>query len=255
MLLLPFPLRILVSRHSRGLLWLASGMFALLSVVPPAHGQANQLWPEVSTYVKLNDSVRFYFLSTTVKEERESSEWEFGPNLDFFFKPLRKKPKWTVFPLDESKSRYLMVRVGYRYILSVTGEGPGEHRGVLEVTPRYPMPHGVLLSDRDRVDFRWIGGVYSWRYRNRLSVEKVFSRGRFSAVPYIRGEVYYDSRFGKWSRTALTAGSAFPITKHIEFESYYEHQNDTSSSPNRQVNALGVVVNLFFSPWASGKKR
>jgi len=250
-----FPSLKLLMRRMWGLVWRAGAVLVVLSFALPAHGQANQLWPEVSTYVKLNDNVRFYFLSTTVKEDRESTEWEFGPNLDLFFKPLKKKPKWVVFPQDESKSRSVMVRIGYRYISPVTGSDPGEHRGVLEVTPRYPMPHGVLLSDRDRIDFRLIGGVYSWRYRNRLTLEKVFSRGRFTAVPYVRGEVYYDSRFDKWSRTALTAGSAFPTTKHIELESYYEHQNDTSSNPNRQVNALGVVVNLYFSPWASGKKR
>jgi len=236
----------LLKRWTRALLGLARASLVTLSCALLGHGQANQLWPEVSTYVKLNDNVRFYFLSTTVKEDRESTEWEFGPNLDFFFKPLKKKARWVVFPQDESKSRSVMVRIGYRYIYPVTGSDPGEHRGVLEVTPRYPMPHGVLLSDRDRIDLRLIGGAHSWRYRNRLTLEKVVRIGRVRLVPYVRGEIYYDSRFDKWSRTALTAGSAFPTTKHIELETYYEHQNDTSSSPNRQVNALGVVVNIYF---------
>jgi hypothetical protein len=49
--------------------------------------------------------MRFYFLATTVKENRESTESEFGPNCDFYLKPLRKLKGWGVFRLDESKSR------------------------------------------------------------------------------------------------------------------------------------------------------
>jgi hypothetical protein len=41
-------------------------------------------------------------------------------------------------------------------------------------------------------------------------------------------------------------GIAFPIRKHTEIEPYYEHQNDTSKSPNRQINALGFALNLYF---------
>lgn len=44
----------------------------------------------------------------------------------------------------------------------------------------------------------------------------------------------------------LIAGSAFPITKHVELEGYFEHQNDTGGSSNRQVNAVGVVFNFYF---------
>jgi hypothetical protein len=55
-----------------------------------AQAQSEQVWPEVSTYVKLNDRMRFYFLATTVKEAKDSTEGEFGPNFDFFLKPLKR---------------------------------------------------------------------------------------------------------------------------------------------------------------------
>ena len=38
----------------------------------------------------------------------------------------------------------------------------------------------------------------------------------------------------------------FPITRHLELESYFEHQNDSGGSSNRTVNAVGVVANLYF---------
>jgi hypothetical protein len=96
------------------------------------------------------------------------------------------------------------------------------------------------------MDLRSIGGTFSWRYRNRLTVEKDFSIRRFRFTPYARGEIYYDSRYDKVSRTALIGGSTFPISRHFELEGYLEHQNDTGGSSNRTVNAVGIVVNLYF---------
>jgi hypothetical protein len=218
----------------------------VLSFGTSALAQSKQVWPETSTFVKLTDNTRFYFLMTTVKEDRESTEGEVGPNFDFYLKPLRKLNRLGLFRLDESKNRLLMVRVGYRYVFPYTGDASGEHRGVVEVTARSPLAVGVLVSDRSRMDLRSIDGTFSWRYRNRLTVERELSIGRFRLSPYIRGEGYYDSRYDKWSRTALIAGSSFPITGHFEFESYFEHQNDSGGSPNRTVNAVGVVANLYF---------
>jgi hypothetical protein len=213
----------------------------------PARAQTRQFWPELGTYIKVNDRMRFYFLATTVRENSATTEGEYGPNFDFYLKPIRKKQKrWGVFQLDESKNRFLMVRVGYHYIHPYTAGGSNEQRIILEATPRYPLLKEVLISDRNRMDYRFIGGKYSWRYRNRLTVEREYSIGRFKITPYARVEVYFDSRFMKWSRTALDAGSTIRITKHLELEGYFEHQNDTGSSPNRQVNAVGAVTSLYF---------
>jgi hypothetical protein len=46
---------------------------------------------------------------------------------------------------------------------------------------------------------------------------------------------------------AETAGCAFPFRKRYEVEPYYEHQNETGTAPNRQVNALGFVFSMNFS--------
>ncbi len=237
------------SRPVRHLLrWSAGIIAAILSLATPARAQTEQVWPEVSTFVKLNDSMRLYFLGTTTRESKNSTEGEFGPNLDFFLKPIREKK--TLGPLrmlrlDESRRQWVMVRVGYHYLPSYTG-GTAESRGILEATPRLPLPYGLLLEVRNRGEVRFIGGQYSWRYRNRLTLDRDFAIGRVKWTSYARAEVYYDSKSHRWSRTALDAGSVFPLGNHLELEGYYEHQHDTSSSPTRQVNAVGSVVNLYF---------
>ena len=103
-----------------------------------ARAQIIQVWPEISAFKKLNDRMRFYFLATTVRESRESTEGEFGPNFDFYLRPLRNPKHFAGLRLDESKNRYLLLRVGYRYLDSFSGD-PEEHRAVLEATARYPL--------------------------------------------------------------------------------------------------------------------
>ena len=210
-----------------------------------AHAQTTQFWPEISVFTRLNDRMRFYFLATTVKESHESTEGEFGPNFDFYLRPFRERKRLGGFRLDESKNRFLLLRVGYRYLDSFSGD-PNEHRIVLEATARYPLKGGVLVSNRGRTDVRVIDGELSWRFRSRLSVEKEFSIGPVRMNPYVRGEVYYDSRFDAWSRTEWIGGAAFPLNRRVELEGYFDYQHDTGGDRNRQVHAIGTVLNLYF---------
>lgn len=143
------------------------------------------------------------------------SSAEIGPNIDFFLKPLVKLKRITVFQLDQSKDRPVMLRLGYRYMPST--DGTVEHRGFAEATGRYPLLRGVLLSDRNRVEFRDISGQFFWRYRNRLSSERTFAIHGYHFTPYLRAEAFYDEKVSKWSRTALTAGSTFPIGKRLSW--------------------------------------
>jgi len=32
----------------------------------------------------------------------------------------------------------------------------------------------------------------------------------------------------------------------LELEAYFDYQNDTSASPNRQTKAVGAVISLYF---------
>src|SRR5450631_1303529 len=137
-----------------------------------------------------------------------------------------------------------MFRAGYRYMPST--DGPTEHRGLLEATGRYPLVGVVLLSDRNRLDLRSIDGEIARRYRNRITAERTVSIGSYHSVPYLRVEAYYDNDFHKWSRTAESAGWILPFRRHYEIEPYYEHQNETGPARNRQVNALGLVLIMYF---------
>ena len=228
-----------LSRHFR-----AVGLGVIVAVFsPPAQAQTYQTWPEIDTYINLNQNFRLYFIATQTIENREKDA-EIGPNLDFFFKPLFKKNRSVIFQPDRSKARPFLLRAGYRHLPSTNG--PTEHRCVVEATGRYALKSWFLFSVRNRADLRFIKGEFSWRYRNSPTVERTASIRSYHFTPYASGEVFFDSNYGKWSVTSETLGVLLPIRKHTEIQPYYQHQNDTSTPPNHQINALGLSLNLYF---------
>jgi hypothetical protein len=210
----------------------------------PASAQSLQGVPEIDTYVKLDPDVRFTFQVKETREGGDPTQAEIGPSLDFYLKPLVKLKGATEFDLDDSKSRFLVLTVGYRYLPEANG-APGTNR--LEPVARinFPMKGRFLLTDRSRADIDWQNGDLSWRYRNRFQIERALRIHSYHPAPYISVEFFYESQYGKWSDTALYAGCLFPIRRHVEFDLYYEHQNNTGSSPNQQLEQLGIILNLF----------
>ena len=68
----------------------------------------------------------------------------------------------------------------------------------------------------------------------------------YHLIPYVAAEPFYESQYDKWSTTSLYAGVLLPVGKHVQFDPYYEHDNNTGKHPNQQVNSIGLVLNLFF---------
>ena len=115
-----------------------------------------------------------------------------------------------------------------------------------EATPRVPLPSKLVLLDRNRGELNFSDGQHTWRYRNRLRLEREFAIHSYHPTPYASAEFFYDTKYEKWSSTAIDAGCQFPIRRHSEIDAYYEHQNNTGKIPNQRVDALGLVLNLYF---------
>lgn len=96
-------------------------LFATIESPLLAQTQSVQGWPEVDAYLSLNSNVRLSFLAAATRENREGTSAEIGPNIDFYFKPLVKLKRITVFELDPSKSRLLTLRFGHRYMPETNG--------------------------------------------------------------------------------------------------------------------------------------
>jgi hypothetical protein len=223
-------------------------VFASLVILGSLYGDAQtvEALPEVDTYIKLSSDVRISFQAKETREGGDPTQAEIGPSLDFYLKPLVSLKGATEFDLDDSKSRFLVLTIGYRY-LPQANNAPAINRIEPVATFNFPMKGRFLLSNRNRADLDWQSGGSSWRYRNLSQIERVLRIGSYHPALYASAEFFYESQYGKWSDTAIYSGCLFPVGKHLEFNPYYEHQNNTGKSPNQQLNQLGLIINIFFS--------
>jgi hypothetical protein len=150
-----------------------------------------------------------------------------------------------VFDLDDAKARPLVFAAGYRYLASPGS--PSTNRMVLIMTSHFSVKSWLLLSDVNRSDLDWSNSEFKWRYRNKFMVENPLVIRSYHPAPYSSIEVYYESQYQKWSNNEIDIGCLFPIRKHFELDSYYQHQNNTGKSPNQQINALGLTLNVYLS--------
>jgi hypothetical protein len=211
----------------------------------PLQAQSVQFLPEVDTYLKIDPMVRAYFQAKDDREGGDPTQATIGPSVQFFFKPLVRLKNITTFDLDDAKKRPLVLEVGYRYIAAPNTAA--ENRMLTAVTFNFPMKAAILITDRNRADLDWKGGEFTWRYRNKLSLERTVAIHSYHFIPYVAAEPFYESQYAKWSTTSLYAGFLLPVGKHVQFDPYYEHDNNTGKHPNSQDNDIGLKVSLFFS--------
>lgn len=188
---------------------------------------------------------RTYLEAKNDRDGGDPTQFTIGPSLQFYLKPLIKLKNGTTFDLDDTRSRFLVLETGYRYITAP--DAVPENRMVTAVTFNFPSGAGIRISDRNRADLDWKNGVFTWRYRNKLTLARTSAIRSYHFIPYVAAEPYYESQYGKWSTTSLFAGCLFPVGKHVEFNSYYEHDNNTGKHPNQQVNSAGLALYLYFS--------
>jgi Protein of unknown function (DUF2490) len=208
----------------------------------------NEFWPEIDVYIHVKPKVRLYLIGTVSKSVEDGEirnaqgfEAQIGAHIDYI-------------PND-----HLILRTGYRYGSSVgdSDDSFKEHRLLTEQTLRKMLPGELLLSDRNREDFRFVDGDFSFRYRNRVSIERevpVF-KGR-TITPYVSAEIFYDTRSSAWNRNRLAAGFQQSLRRgplrrmllpkrQIILDLYFMRQND-SSAETQHVNAVGAALAFYF---------
>jgi hypothetical protein len=207
--------------------------------------QSPEFVPEIDTHVTLNSYMRTYLVTKDDRDAGASSQFSVGPSLQFYMKPLLRMQKITAFDLDDAKTRPLIVEDGYRYLIAPNE--PSTQRMQPMATSHFPLKAGFLASDRNRADLDWKAGKFSWRYRNKLTIERTIRVHGYHFIPYIAAEPYYTSQYSKWSTTDLYVGGLFPVGKHVQFNCYYDHENNTGTKPNDPKNYIDVAMQLYFS--------
>ena len=203
----------------------------------------DELWPELDVYVPINEKYRLVFTGSVSKarETKDNFEAQLGAHVDYFF------------------SDRITIRAGYRYGFSLgSNDEFREHRLVTEASFRKRIKSSILLTDRNRQDWRWVNGDFSFRYRNRLTAEKEFRIAGRPITPYGSAEIFYDTRFSTFNRYRFASGvqialrkirSSEPLLlilrKERVLDIYYLRQEDTRSEP-KHTNAIGVSLAIHF---------
>ncbi len=116
---------------------------------------------------------------------------------------------------------------------------------VLEAVPGFRTPAGFLMRDTNRIEFRWVNGVYSTRYRNKLAVERDFLARGFRFTPYASAEAFYDVTKGSWNEEYYAGGVQWPYKRLLMLDTYYLLQKCPTCKP-ANVNVAGVTLNFYF---------
>jgi hypothetical protein len=223
------------------------GTVALLPVLLQAQTSdtRRELWPEADVYVNLNSESRFYFTYSATRESDLSdyANGQVGGYYDFYILPLaRRRLRETP---DAARDKFLMFRVGYAYSRTPPGASKSSIQQIptVEADPRAPLPWDMLLTDRNRLEFRIVNGDFEPEYRNRLRVERSFRTGRFVLTPYTDVEAFYSWKYHAFDEVRYTAGLEWQVVRFLVLEGYYTRERDTKSSP-QYVNALGLTLQL-----------
>src|SRR5262249_15810270 len=155
--------------------------------------QETEFQPEGDIYLKLNSNLRLRGQIQNTREGSDPRQLMFGPDLDYYMKPLIRLKEVTTFDLDDAKSRPLVVSARYR--LLGTPDSPSTNRMVLTATSHFPLKQWLLISDRNRSDLDWSAGKFKWRYRNKLEFEKPVTIRSYHPAAYSSVEVYYEEQY------------------------------------------------------------
>lgn len=209
-----------------------------------SNAQDTQFLPEITQHFGLSSNIRVLLQAKDDREGGDPQQFSFGPSVQFYLRSLQKLEDVTPFDLDEVKNRPVVFESGYRIITAPNTAAT--NRAIEAVTFHFPFAFQTLLSDKNRADFDWQAGAFRWRYRNRLTLQRTIPVSSYHLIGYVAAEPFYESRYKKWSTTDLYVGCLFPVDKYVQFNAYYEHENNSGNSPNRQNHFIGLALHLFF---------
>jgi hypothetical protein len=148
---------------------------------------------------------------------------------------------------DTTNGYYLWLRGGYYYSVTPPGskDPVTENTIVTEANSSFHLPYDILLTNKNRFDWRIVNGDFQPRYRTRLTFEKDMHTDYLYFTPYFYGEYFANLNISHANRFRLCAGAELKVASHLNFESYYLHQfrnNDNVAA----VNAIGSMLKFYF---------
>ena len=219
-----------------------------------AQNSSREFWPEMDIWLRLSPAWRLsMYVPFSQNLETKYREGSVVAQADYAW----GKTKYHRRLMDESRAqqmRAFMLRSGYLSARSLgdNGEAYTENTVLAELHVRTPLKGNALWTQRLRADLRWLGddAEFSQRLRYRVMLEKEYTPGGTSIVPYVNAEPFYDTRYDTINRLRLIGGATIGLTHRFAIEANWTYQHDTKSSVT-YTNALNVILHVFLETKSS----
>jgi len=161
---------------------------------------SQEVWPLVDAYYRLNQKFRMYAtVAATKLEESTYSDGAVGLFVDYFAYPPKIANKLRHNHSDSLPGKFLWLHGGYQYSATPpSSKDPfKENMFVTEANTRFYLPFDMLLTWKNRFDWRINNSKFKSRYRPRLMLERDFKTEYLFFTAYGYGEYY--ANFGNGS--------------------------------------------------------
>jgi hypothetical protein len=221
-------------------------VFLVLSISDKAASQTSdsqtEVWPKLSATFDLDAKTRLQVFGGT--QNGSDFQWYAGTIVSRRMKRLVMR---RVKDVDEENEHLIVVGAGYEYLQTLENNKiKRESRIIFQGTGNKSPGAGFLVTNRNRLEFRWVNGAYNFRYRNKLTVDRAFKVSGFRFTPYGSGELFWDRNHHSWNQNEYSLGVQLPYKQLLKLDAFYLHQNCTTCN-QQHVNVFGLTLNFYFN--------
>jgi Protein of unknown function (DUF2490) len=209
--------------------------------------KTQEVWPSIDVYYRINPKYRIYgTMGGTKIEESSYTDGAIGVFIDHFTYPFT-----NIFRPNHAEGlpeRFLWLRAGYQYTATPpSSEDPfKESMIVTEANYRFNLPFDILLTTRNRVDWRFNSGDFNARYRPKLVLDKDLHTEYLTFTASGFAEYFLNFGNSAVNRLRVQLGIEIKVFKHINYEVFWNHQ--FANLPEIQkVDAFGMCLKIYIN--------
>lgn len=211
-----------------------------------------EFWPKIEVYHHIEEPSRLLFTAAGTRATEATAQGsvvsfqdaQLSANFDYTLAPIIRQ---DVPQAEWSRNRLLWARLGFEYgsSLSSGADSFRSYTGIAELNTRMPIGDDIWLTNRLRVDFRYINGEPSQRYRVRIGATGAAVAFDHPYAPYADVETLYDTRYAQWSRLVLKSGFETPMGESWRVEPYIALQFNKPDEVVRRVLGIGLTIKAY----------
>jgi hypothetical protein len=209
--------------------------------------KSQEVWPSIDLYYNINKKFRVYGTFGGTKQDSSSySEGAIGVFVDYFTFPFTRilRPGSP----DSLPGKFMWLRGGYQYSATPTSaEDPfKESMFVTEANYRFYLPFKILMTARNRFDWRVKNDDFNLRYRPKLVLEKDLKTEYLTFTPNFFAEYFANFDNSAVNKFRIQLGVEIRVIKRMNYEVFWNHTFENQPEI-QEVDAFGMTLKFYTS--------